>query len=177
VPTESGNSAADHKSTGNKIEYLLCALTFPINDSKLLLDPNIWIADTGASVHMTAHQQGLVNICTATKDATITMGNGNSESATVIGTLTGTVCDQYGNELNKVAIENVSYLPNGTFDLFSLTQMIHKGWVMGNNKTSIWIEKGQNKVTFDLMIPTPKGMMFAIYFARETEIAGATDDN
>ena len=57
-----------------------------------------------------------------TNDATITMGNGNSESATVIGTLPGTVCDQYGNELNKVAIENVSYLPNETINLFSLTQ-------------------------------------------------------
>jgi hypothetical protein len=64
------------------------------------------------------------------------MGNGNSEPATVIRTLLGTVCDQYGNELNKVAIENVSYLPNGTFSLFSLAQMILKGWVMGNNKTS-----------------------------------------
>jgi hypothetical protein len=88
------------------------------------------------------------------------MGNGNSESAAVIGTLPGTVCDQYGNELNKVATKNVSYLPNGTFNLFSLTQMILKGWVMGNNKTSIWIEKGGNKVAFDLMIPTSKGMMF-----------------
>jgi hypothetical protein len=104
------------------------------------------------------------------------MGNGDSESATVIGTLPGTVCDQYGNELNKVAIENVSYLPNGTFNLFSLTQMILKGWVMGNNKTSIWIEKGRNKVTFDLVIPTPKGMMFAMYFARDVEIAGAIID-
>jgi hypothetical protein len=176
VPTESGNSAVGRKGTGNKIEYLLCALTFPINDSKLLLDPNIWIADTAASVHMTAHQQGLINICTATNDTTIRMGNGNSESATVTGTLPGTVCDQYGNELNNVANENVSYLPNGPFNLFSLTQMILKGWVMGNNKTSIWIEKGRNKVTFDLMIPTAKGMMFAMYFARETEIAGATID-
>jgi hypothetical protein len=126
---------------------------------------------------MTAHQQGLMNIRTATNDETIMMGNGNSELATVIGTLPGTVCDQYGNELNKVAIENVSYLPNGTFNLFSLTQMFLKGWVMGNNKISIWIEKGRNKVTFDLMIPTPKGMMFAMYFACETEIAGATIDN
>jgi hypothetical protein len=96
--------------------------------------------------------------------------------ATVIGTLPGTVCDQYGNELNKVAIKNVSYLPNGTFNLFSLTQMILKGWVMGNNKTSLWMEKGCNKVTFDLMIPTPKGMMFAMYFAHNAEIPGASID-
>jgi hypothetical protein len=176
LPTESGNSAVDRKSTGNNIEYLLCALTFPINDSKLLLDPNIWIADTAASVHMTTHQQGQIDIRTATNDATITMGNSNSELVTVIGTLPGTVCDQYGNKLNKVAIDNTSYLPNGTFNLFSLTQMILKGWVMGNNKTSIWIENCRNKVTFDSMIPTLKGMMFAMYFARQTEIVGATID-
>jgi hypothetical protein len=91
------------------------------------VDPNIWIADTAASVHMTAHQQGLIDIRTAANDATITLGNGNSESATVIGTLRGTFCNQYGNELNKVAIENVSYLPSGTFSLFSLTQMVLKG--------------------------------------------------
>jgi hypothetical protein len=40
VPNESGNSAVDCKSTGNKIEYLLCILTFP-TDSKILLDPNV----------------------------------------------------------------------------------------------------------------------------------------
>jgi hypothetical protein len=73
------------------------------------MDPNIWISDTAAIVHMTARQQGLIKICTATSDATITMGKGNSESATVIGTLRGTVCDQYGTELNKVAMENVSF--------------------------------------------------------------------
>jgi hypothetical protein len=106
---------------------------------------------------MTACQEGLIDIRTATSAATTTMGNGISESATVIGTLPGTVCDQHGNELNKVAIESVSYLPNGTFNLFSLTQMIIKGWVMDNNKISIWIEKGHNKVTFVLMILTPKG--------------------
>jgi hypothetical protein len=164
------------KSPGNKIEYLVCALDFPRNDSKLLLDPNVWIAETAASVHMLAQQEGLINIRTATNDAAITMGNRNSESATLFWTLPGTVCVQYGNELNKVAIENMSYLPNGTFNLFSLTQMILKGWVMGNNKTSIWIEKGRNIVTFDLMIPTPKGMMFAMYFTSDAGIAGATID-
>jgi hypothetical protein len=61
VPNETGNSAADCKSTGNHIEYLLCDLTFP-TDNKILLDPNIWITDTAASVHMTAHRTGLINV-------------------------------------------------------------------------------------------------------------------
>jgi hypothetical protein len=68
----------DCRSTGSKIEYLLCTLTFP-NGSKLLLDPNVWIADTAASVHMTAHQEGLINICMATKAATIMVLNGQQQ--------------------------------------------------------------------------------------------------
>jgi hypothetical protein len=106
----------------------------------------------------------------------ITMDNGSSESAAVIGTLPETICDQYGSKLNKVAIEKVSYLPNGSFNLFSLTQLTTKGWILSGNKSSIWFEKGQNKVIFALMIATPRGMMFAMYFACDTEIAGAIQD-
>jgi hypothetical protein len=53
----------------------------------------------------------------------ITMGNGSTKATAKAGTLPGTVCDQYGNKLKKVAIEEVSYLPNGTFNLFSLMQI------------------------------------------------------
>jgi hypothetical protein len=58
------------------------------------------------------------------------MGNVSSESAAVLETPQETVsCDQYINKLNKVAIENVSHLPNASFNLCSLTQMIAKGLI------------------------------------------------
>ena len=47
---------------------------------------------------------------------------------------------------------------------------------MGNGKESIQIKKGQNKVTFDLMIPTPTGMIYAMYFSRDTEAADTIED-
>jgi hypothetical protein len=63
--------------------------------------------------------------------------------------------------------EQVSYyLPNSSFNLFSLRQTISKGWIMGGNKESIWIKKGHNKVVFEMMIPTSKGILFAMYFTR-----------
>jgi hypothetical protein len=170
---ETGNAAMDQQG---KVEYLLCGLTFP-NDNKILLDPNIWIADTAATVHMTAHRNGLTDVRNATDGEKITMGNGNEETATEIGHLPGIVCDKYGNELNRVKIQNVSYLPNASFNLFSLTQMTSQGWTMGGNKDSIWITKGRNKVTFDMQIPTPRGVLYAMYFARDTEVAGAIQDN
>jgi hypothetical protein len=175
VPTENANSAIKKKGA-TSYECLLCAITFP-NESKLLLDPNVWIADTGASVHMTSHRQGLIDEQTATDSSNITMGNGAIKTASIIGTLPGTVCDQFGNRIMKTAITDVtSYLPTATYNFFSLTQMMTKGWVMGNDAESIWITKGHNKVTLDLKIPTPTGMIYAMYFSRDTEIAGTTQD-
>jgi hypothetical protein len=139
MPNEMANMTRDNKS----IEDLLCGLTNPTRN-KILLDPNIWIADTAASMHATAHKEGLQDI-NKTR-TTIMMSNGNTETTTKNGTLKGTICDQHRNELNKVMIENVSYLPNGTFNLFSITQMMAKGWTIGGDKDSIWIKKDQKKV-------------------------------
>jgi hypothetical protein len=51
-------------------------LTTPI-DSKILLNPNIWIADTAASVHVTAHKNELQGKHKTMQAETITMVNGD----------------------------------------------------------------------------------------------------
>jgi hypothetical protein len=171
---ESGNSAVDQDGNGKNIEILLCAMTFP-TDPKILNDPNVWIADTAASVHMTPHKHGLTKLQSSDTNSII-MGNGMIEDSTEVGTLPGVLCDQYGNELERLAIENVSYLPTANFNLFSITQMTAKGWILGGNDKCIWIEKGQRKVVFDMMIPTPRGVIHAMYFNRGTEVSGTATD-
>jgi hypothetical protein len=57
--TRDNKTAASALDTGtNRIEYLLCGMTFP-KDVGFLNDPNVWIADTAATVHMTPHSQGI----------------------------------------------------------------------------------------------------------------------
>jgi hypothetical protein len=58
MPNEMVNLSLDNNKT---IEYLLCGLTNP-TENKILLDPNVWIADTAASIHATAHKEGLQGI-------------------------------------------------------------------------------------------------------------------
>jgi hypothetical protein len=169
MPNEVANLSLDNNKT---IEYLLCGLTNP-TENKILLDPNVWIADTAASVHATAHKEGLQGI-NETR-TTVMMSNGKTETTTENGTLEGTICDQHGNELNKAMIENVSYLPNRTFNLFSMTQMMAKGWTIGGDKNSIWIKKDQKKVIFDIKISTPDGgTLFAMNFIRKIETSNET---
>jgi hypothetical protein len=48
--------------------------------------------------------------------------------------------------------------------------MITKGQIMGRNRKSIWITKNSKKIFFDILIPTTKGMLFAMYFTQDTKM-------
>jgi hypothetical protein len=85
------------------------------------------------------------------------------------------MCDKHGTELGTTKLTEVTYLPSGKFNLFSLTKMHKQGWLLHGNKEKIWLTKDSQTVTFDMVIPTNKGLLFALYFKREpkTELAAA----
>jgi hypothetical protein len=56
------------------------AMEFP-TDQKFLDNPNVWIGDTGVSVHMSPHRSGMRGLQKAKSVDAITMANGNSEDA------------------------------------------------------------------------------------------------
>jgi hypothetical protein len=60
-------------------ELTLCEMKFP-NSMKLLLDPNVWIADTGATVHATPNLNAMVKKSDRNGNDSVTMGNGKSEA-------------------------------------------------------------------------------------------------
>ena len=87
---------------GSKVEYILCTmdmLCFPMS-MKLLNDPNVWITDMVAMVHLTLHSEGLSNLKEASVSDLVTMGNGADFGAKTIAQLPGMICDKHGNELN-----------------------------------------------------------------------------
>ena len=86
---EVGAKAAD---SGSKVEFMLCGITrfaFP-QSQDMLQDANIWIADSAATVHTTAHKRGIHSLKAATDADSITMGNGIAEQASLAGKLMGT---------------------------------------------------------------------------------------
>ena len=154
-------------------------LTFP-TDQSFLSDPNVWIADTAATVHTTPHFHGAVNKRDATSEDSITVGNGSSETAAKIADIPGVVCDKYGNERHAGTLRDVTLLPTGKFNLFSLSKMMKLGWTMGGDANSIWLKSGDMKIVFDILIPTPKGALYVMYMKRtggiKNEMASAAVD-
>ena len=172
---ETGASAVD--VGGPKIEFLLCGMTFP-SDVGFLNDPNVWIADTAATIHMTPHRTGLTNIRKAKASDSITMGNGKEESALEIADIVGTICNRHGNEMATGKLSDVTVLPTGKYNLFSVTQMLKKGWELRGNDQKMTLAKGDSEISFDIQIPTPKGMLYAMYVKRHEnrEVGNALRD-
>jgi hypothetical protein len=63
----------------------------------LLLDPNVWIADTGATVHATPNSSAMVKKNDRNGNDSVTMGNGKSEATEWYDDLPVTLCDVEGN--------------------------------------------------------------------------------
>ena len=91
---------------------------------------------------------------------------------TDVAELPGTICDKHGNELKTAVLKDVMHLPQAKFNLFSLSKMVrNEGLSLGGDKEAIWIEKDGQQLRFDIVIPTPKGALYCMYFKRATEMA------
>ena len=87
-------------------EVGLAGMTFP-NNQKLLQHPNFWIADTAASIYMTPHKDGMVQM--KKKEQMIQMGNKTVEKTVAVGRINGVVYDRYGDERSRAALTDVAY--------------------------------------------------------------------
>ena len=169
--------ALTEEVTGSEFALMTEQLTFS-KGFELLKDPNVWVYDTAATVHSTAFIDGLRNLHDANNEG-IMMGNGNSEKTMKIGELNGTKYDKHGNEVGKVRIRRVRHLKNAMFNLFSGTQLLKDGWKLQGDHDKISLTKGDVTLDFDILIPTPEGVLYAMYVERETpagEVVGVASD-
>ena len=127
------------------------------------MDPNIFIADTRASVYSTGKIQGFINNMKPEKIDSITLTDGTKTTTEIIADLRGTVCDNQGNRLTKCMLSKVRYSPRNKFNLFSDTNQLFNWWDLGRDGNSIWIRKNKQAIKFDINIKTKEGNIFAVY--------------
>ena len=98
-------------------------LQFPA-DLKLLKSPDIWIGDSCALGHCTAHLCGAVNIRDGT--TTTTGISGGIIKATMEVVMECIHCNKHGNELRKIVFKVVSYIESANYNLCSLSRIIQE---------------------------------------------------
>jgi hypothetical protein len=118
-------------------------------DAKILTDPNVWIADTGATIHSSPHEWRMQN--KRIDDSGITVRNDVTEKPSVTADIAGIICDKNGTRLQETVLTEVALLSNGQFNLFSVGRMTIKlGWLLHGENDKLWLEKNGNKVVFDI---------------------------
>ncbi len=86
--------------------------------------------------------------------------------------------DKDGNQVGEVTITDVSHLPEGNFNLFSLTRLQKKGWTISGNADYIKLQKGGNSLLFNIVVNTPTGALFVGIFCSQggdETMGGAVD--
>ena len=132
-------------------------------------NPDIWIADTGASCHLTADDAGAVNRkCVSSK---VTMGNASVVSVKSEFDLKIQICNKYGDQLEKALLRNVQHAPGSAYNLLSVPYLVQNdGWSFKGDSEGFMMTKGDQKLEFDIRVPTKLSFVYAICLKRVQEI-------
>jgi hypothetical protein len=77
------------------------------------MDRNIWIADTGATVHSTSNVKLAQYWRQEINNTVVFMGNGQKEEVTKTGKVTGIVKNCEGGIQGNITLSDVMFLANG----------------------------------------------------------------
>ena len=95
---------------------------------------DIWIADSGASSHMTNTLQGIYNQHKISSKVKI--GSGEYVEANIIGDVSGIVIQKDGTK-KDITLREVKYIPCLFCKLISLTTTMNRGFKMTGNGDGI----------------------------------------
>ena len=97
-----------------------------------LCNPDFWIADTGASVHSTSYPDYVHNCCPVTSRDAITAAQGTTMLPDKVGELIGALLEKNGKlQFHLVpTVKEIHVIPQGVFNLWSVTKSLTEGWVM-----------------------------------------------
>jgi hypothetical protein len=139
------------------------------NNKTMYYSENIYIGDSRASCHMVHSDEGMYDVKSIKEK--ITIGNGQYIEALKIGKKKGMIKLNDGTLMN-VLLNNVKYVPNlAPYNLFSITQAISSGWMLGNEGKTILLMNGKSVLKFNKMLKTKSG------YVGGAEILPRVDDN
>ena len=120
----------------------------------------IFIADTGASGHMSGSTEGMTNLRKC--NDSVVVGNGQSIKATMVGDKHGYMTDRSGKK-RKVVFKGTKYVPElAPYNLCSITHCLEEGFNLGNDGKMIILKKDGFTLEFNKEIKTKSGYVCGV---------------
>ena len=154
------NDSANYNSTDKKDTVLMTMNQKPTIKKLSEYTPDTWIADTGASCHITNEDTGMYDTMLLKNDY-ITVADEREVKAIKIGKLDMMVLQENG-ERTKVTLTNVKYVPDLAVKLFSLTAALDHGMNLGNQGRMIFIWKNDLELRFDIEFEMKTGFSVGV---------------
>ena len=137
------------------------------------IDSNTWIADTGASAHMTYNKSGFIEMKEDARQ--ITIGDGSNMAIKQIGKWQGMITDKTGKQ-QLITLDEVCYVPELKYNLMSLTKALKNGWILSGNNQQLSLRKADEEMIFDKKIHSSNGHIFGIDIVSTKEHAMIVED-
>jgi hypothetical protein len=128
-----------------------------------LVDKNIWIADTGATSHVTNSKVKGKNHCNPTVKIKGFVGESINSDLEIDIPVTY-MCEN-GDEI-EAELQDIQVNKVFNFNLFSVTRMLQRGYKLKGDVKSMSLEKGNHKFMFDSVIRTRGGALYCARFQR-----------
>ena len=123
------------------------------------ISEDVWIADSGASSHITNTLQGMYNQCKILSKVKI--ASGEYIDANIIVDMSGIAIQKDGTK-KDITLCNIKYVPCLFCKLISLTTIMNRGFKMTGNGQLITIEKASTSYMFDQQIKSGDGDLIGL---------------
>ena len=144
-------------------------------DDALVKNGTLWIADSGATSHMTNSLEGLFDVQDNTSG--VKLGDGKLITSVKTGKLRG-IIEQKDGTRTELVLSNVRYVPSLSCNLFSMLAAMDKGCKLDggkrDGKTVLKLTKGDMKIVFDQRIKTANMDLLGVKFLRVIPEAAMT---
>lgn len=129
---------------------------------------DVWIADSGASMHATNSIAGMFDIVPC--EIKITIGDGTGLRATHKGKKELRVI-QPNNKVVSLTIKEVYYIPSLHCNLFSITSALSSGAKLVNDGLHLVLSKQNSKIVFDQVIKSSTGYLIGVKVKAQEDMA------
>jgi hypothetical protein len=135
---QNNNNPSNYNGSDNRQNYESQDVLFTATSKNGTLSDDIWICDSGACGHFCKSTEGMFNMSDI--DEKITVGNGNSMTATKVGSRKRRVVQLNGFVLD-ITINKVKYVPKLCANLFSIKKAFKNGFSL-SNKALLFVNTG-----------------------------------
>lgn len=161
-----GNRASSQKNENSNRRAFITVSLSSANVKHINSEHNcndLWYQDCAATQHMTARMDWLTNFVELEVPMMIIIGDSTQLEGTGIGEVELEAFN--GTDWYQVTLKNVLYVPKMTFNLFSVTQILDKGYVQcADAEKSIFKNSEDNDI---VAIGERDGNLYKMMFRRE----------